>query len=129
MRFYKLNENGGQSIDIPNTYEALKKELSWDDAWNTPTINIKGIPFIIICSDLGKLKHMKVSCLSYNNIIEPTTTLKEPFIVGEVIITKFDGTDDFEALSDNDIDIIESRLIEMPKLTKPMFYNRVLVID
>lgn len=129
MKMYKLSETGHGVIDIPNTYESIKNELSWNDAWNTPTMLIRGKPFIIICSDLGKMKHMKVSCLSYPNLIVPRNALKEPFVVGEVIVTKFDGVDDFESLTKEDIELIESRLIETPNLSRTTFFDTILVID
>ncbi len=128
MRVLLINENGASYIDIENDYKAFNKALGWDDAWNTPTIRVRGHQFICVCSDTGKLKHEQVSALSYANLIEPKETLREPFIVGAIIITKFDGTDDFEALNDQDIALLNSRLWT-PIGIVDEFYKTMLILD
>lgn len=128
MRFYLVNENGGQAIDIENNNKEINKALGWSDAWNTPTIKISGEDYIAICSDLGKVRHEKVSALGINNLLSPKKELREPFLVGAIIITKFDGIDDFEGLNDEDIENIESSLIEVGKDSID-FYERILILD
>lgn len=124
-----IDKNGASYIDIENTNSAINKALNWDDAWNTPTIRVRGRQFICICSDTGKLRHEPVSALSYANLIEPKETLREPFIVGAIIITKFDGTDDFEPLNEDDIEILDSRLYSHGKTYLKEFYKTILVLD
>lgn len=124
-----INEQGAQFIEVENTNEGINEALGWDDAWNTPTIRVRGHEYILICSDLGKIKHEKVSALSYNNLIEPKETLKEPFMVGAILISKFDGTDDLEALNDNDVEILKSRLYTHKKTYLKDYYKTILVID
>lgn len=128
MRVLLINENGASYIDIENDYKAFNKALGWDDAWNTPTIRVKGHQFVCVCSDTGKLRHEQVSALSYTNLIEPKETLREPFIVGAIIITKFDGTDDFEALNDQDVALLNSRLWT-PIGIVDKFYKTMLILD
>lgn len=128
MRFYLINENGGQVIDIENDYKEINKALGWDDAWNTPTIKINGDNYIAICSDKGKIRHEKVSALGINNLLSPKKELREPFLVGAILITKFDGIDDYEGLNDEDIENIESSLIEVGKEGRD-FYEYILILD
>lgn len=128
MRVLLINENGASYIDIENDYKAFNKALDWDDAWNTPTIRVKGHQFVCVCSDTGKLRHEQVSALSYTNLIEPKETLREPFIVGAIIITKFDGTDDFEALNDQDVALLNSRLWTPISIVEE-FYKTMLILD
>lgn len=128
MRVLLINENGASYIDIENDYKAFNKALDWDDAWNTPTIRVKGHQFVCVCSDTGKLRHEQVSALSYANLIEPKETLREPFIVGAIIITKFDGTDDFKALNDQDVALLNSRLWTPISIVEE-FYKTMLILD
>lgn len=128
MTFLLINENGASFIDIPNKLEDLNKALGWNDAWNTPTIYIEDHAYIIICSDLGKVRHERVSALSFKNLISPTDNLREPFIVGNIIISKFNGVDDFASLTKKDQEILNSRLMEH-HYTSTDFYPCILIID
>lgn len=128
MRFLLINENNADFIDIPNTNESIEKALGWDDAWNTPTINIGGVPFIAICSDTGKVRHEPVSAISFVNLIAPKETLQETFLVGPIIISKFDGTDDFESLNDQDVDLLRQHLWHH-NMKDRNFYKTMLIID
>lgn len=123
-----INENGASVIDIENDYRAFNKALNWDDAWNTPSVKINGEQFIIVCSDTGKLRHEPISAISLDNLIAPKSTIVEPFIVGSIIITKYDGTDDFASLSEHDIDTIMERLYKHNK-NYPDWFNTLLVLD
>lgn len=129
MRFLLINENGAKYIDIENTNEAIDNALGWDDAWNTPTIKVRGHSYIAICSDKGKLRHEPVSALSYSNLIAPKQALREPFMVGAIIITKFDGIDDFEGLNDEDIETLDSRLYSHGKPHLKDYLKTLLIID
>lgn len=129
MLFYLINQDGAKTIDIPNDYKEINKALNWDDAWNTPTIRLRGHDYIVICSDTGKLRHEPVSAISYINWLIPTKEIREPFIAGSIIITKFDGTDDFEALNDKDIEIIESRLFTHGIESLKNYFKTILILD
>ena len=124
-----INETGASYIDIDNTNEAFNRALNWDDAWNTPTLSIRGHKYICVCADTGKIRHERVSALSYANLVEPKETLREPFIVGSCIITKFDGTDDFEALNDEDIELLDSRLFSHGKTYLKDYFKTILILD
>lgn len=124
-----INENGASYTEIENTNTAFNKALGWDDAWNTPTILVRNHKYICVCSDTGKLRHERVSAIAYRNLIEPKDTLQEPFIVGTCIITKFDGTDDFEPLTDEDIEILDSRLYSHGKVNLKEFFKTLLILD
>lgn len=124
-----INENGADFVNVENTNEAIEHLLKWDDAWNVPTIQVRRHNYLVVCSDRGKLRHERVACLSYNNLIEPKKALQEPFIVGSVIITKFDGIDDFEALNDEDIEILKSRLYTHGKDYLKDYLPTILVLD
>lgn len=128
MRFYLINENGGQVIDIENNNKEINKALGWSDAWNTPNINVNGEEYIAICSDTGKIRHEKVSALGINNLLSPKKELREPFLVGAIIITKFDGIDDFTGLNDEDIENIESSMACIGKEGRD-FYENILILD
>lgn len=129
MRVLLINENGATYIDIENTNEAIDKALGWDDAWNTPTISVRGHHYIAICSDRGKLRHEPVSAIAYSNLIAPKQALREPFMVGAIIITKFDGIDDFEGLNDEDIETLDSRLYSHGKPYLKDYLKTLLIID
>lgn len=129
IKILSIKQDGYQFKEIENDYEAFNNELEWDDAWNTPTIQVKGVRYIVVCSDLGKVRHEKVSVLGYDNVIAPKEALQEPFMVGNVIITKFDGIDDFESLNDSDIAILESRLYQHHYIYDSEFFKTILVID
>ena len=124
-----INETGASYIDIDNTNEAFNSALNWDDAWNTPTLSIRGHKYVCVCADTGKIRHEQVSALSYANLIAPKETLREPFIVGACIITKFDGTDDFEALTDDDIELLDSRLYSHGKTYLKEYFKTILILD
>lgn len=128
MRFYKIDELGGRVIDIPNKYEAINEAWGLNHAWNTPTLQIGGKKFIVICSDVGKVKHLPISCISKDDLINPKSTIREPFIVGPVIITKFDGIDDFTDLTELDIVLLNNRLIDA-KFFGLESYGKILVLD
>lgn len=123
-----LTKHGASFVDLEDTCEAFNEALEWDDAWNTPTIRIDDVPYIVVCSDLGKVRHEPISCLSLANLYDnDSETIKEPFIVDNVIVTKFDGTDDFESLNDLDIERLRNRLLNVTG-HKDMF-NIILIID
>lgn len=128
IRVILIDEEGANVLDIDNTCEAFNEALGWDDAWNTPTIELSGHKFIVVCSDLGKVRHEKVSCLSLVNFLAPKETLQEPFIVGNVIITKFDGIDDFTSLNEKDIDLIFDSLYYSNKNNSELM-PQVLILD
>ena len=128
VRVLLIDENGAEVIDIENTNTGFNNALGWADAWNTPTISVKGKKFIAVCSDRGKLRHEPVACLGRNNFIDPKDRLQEPFIVGSTIITKFDGIDNFEDLTSKDIDLLIDNLIDNSKRLKG-FFNKVLILD
>ena len=128
MRFYRVNKEGASVLDIPNKLDEINNALGWTDAWNTPTIQICGRKYILICSDLGKVQHLPISALCRSNLITPKETIQEPFMVGTIIITKFDGIDDFEALNDEDLAILQSRTIDAHYFGIDS-YNKILVID
>lgn len=129
IRVLLINEQGADFVNVENTNQAINKLLNWDDAWNVPTIRVRGHNYLVVCSDMGKIRHEKVSCLSYDNLIEPKEALQEPFIVGSVIITKFDGTDDFEALNEQDIEILKSRLYAHGKSYLKDYFPTILILD
>lgn len=129
MTFLLINKNGASFIDIPNTLEAINETLDWDDAWNTPTITIEGNAYIVICSDLGKVKHEPVSAMGINNLLCPSDDLKEPFIVGNILVTKFNGVDDFDSLNAKDIDILTDKLWNHGINQPNMFNPTLLIID
>ena len=128
MRFYLINKDGAKVIDIENNNKEINKALGWSDAWNTPTIKVCGERYIAICSDLGKIRHEPVSALSSKNLFLRFKTLREPFLVGPIIITKFDGIDDFESLNDEDIEYLESSTINVG-IEGADFYKEVLILD
>ena len=127
MRFYKIDETGAKVIDIPNDYKEINKALGWSDAWNTPSVKLNGRTYIVICSDTGKIRHEKVSALGFVNFITPKETLIEPFLVGAILITKFNGIDDYEALNDEDIEIISACVVDNSFLTHA--YPKLLILD
>lgn len=125
-----INESGANFIDIENDYKEINRALNWEDAWNTPTIQVRGNKYICICSDTGKLRHERVACLSYDNISAPKSTLREPFIVGSVIITKFDGIEDYEALNEQDMALLKSRfLYNNNSLLLHQYFPTLLILD
>lgn len=128
IRVLLVNENGASFIEIDNTNDAINKALGWDDAWNTPTMSINGERYIIICSDTGKLRKEPVSAISMDNLIHPKSTLREPFVVGAIIVTKFDGIDDLASLNDHDVELLTERLFKHENHST-MFYQTLLVID
>lgn len=124
-----INNHGADFVNVENNNEAFNKLLGWDDFWDCATILVRGQKFIVVCADTGKMRHEPVSCLSYNNLIEPKEALQEPFIVGSCIITKFDGKDDFEALNDKDIETLKSRLYTHGKNYLKDYFPTILVLD
>lgn len=129
IRVLLINEQGANFVNVENTNKAINQLLNWEDCWDVPTINIRGHQYLIVCSDTGKMKHWPVSCLSYDNLIEPKEALREPFIVGSVIITKFDGKDDFKSLNDKDVEILESRLYTHGKAYLKDYFPTILILD
>lgn len=126
MKTFLVNEQGAKVIDIPNNYEAIKQALGWDDAWNTPTLQIGGRKYIVICSDRGKIRHEKISAISVSTIL--TGSLVEPFLVGPILITKFDGIDDFMDLDQADINILENAMFQARNPNDETF-DLMLVLD
>jgi hypothetical protein len=122
-----INENGASFIDIENDYKAFEKALAWDDFWNCPSIDIAGQRFIAVVSDTGKIRKQPVSAITMLDLVKPKETLREPFLVGTIIITKFDGTDDFASLSPQDVELIESRLFTHSKIDN--YFDTILVLD
>ncbi len=126
MKTFLVNEQGAKVIDIPNNLEALKQALGWEDAWNTPTLQIGGRKYIVICSDTGKIRHEKISAISVSTIL--TGRLVEPFLVGPILITKFDGIDDFMDLDQADINILENAMFQSRNPNDETF-DLMLVLD
>lgn len=130
IRVLRIDENGAEVIDIENTNQAFEEALGWDDAWNTPTIRVNGHSYIAVCSDTGKIRHEPIACIGANNLFEPNEQgyIKEPFIVGTTIITKFDGIDDFCSLDQADLNRLADNLMPMHKATN-QWYPKVLIIE
>lgn len=125
-----INENGASFVEVENTNKGFNDLLAWDDAWNTPTIKVWGDSYICVCSDTGKIRHEPISCLSLDNLLDATDQIREPFIVGNVIITKFDGTDDFESLTEHDIEKLRTRLYKIPQPFRVKdFFKTLLILD
>lgn len=125
-----IDENGASFVEVENSCDGFNSLLKWDDCWNTPTIRVWGDPYVCVCSDRGKIRHEPVSCISLDNLLDQTEELREPFIVGNVIITKFDGTDDFESLTDHDIEKLRTRLYKIPTPLKVKdFFKTLLILD
>jgi len=122
-----INETGAKFVHVEDDNKAINKLLGWDDAWNVPTISVMNRKYLCVCSDTGKIRHEKVSALSLKNIFSPKETLQETFIVGSIIITKFDGIDDFESLNDEDKNVLLSSI--MRPSTNSMYFPDVLVLD
>lgn len=129
IRVIVLNDKGYKIVEVQNDYKSIRSLVSWECAWNTPLVQVCGQKYMIICSDLGKLEKKKISCLGYTNLISPKETVQEPFICDEVIITKWDGNDDYETLNDLDIGILESRLYTHQKKYLRDFFPTILVLD
>jgi len=125
----RLNYEGAKVITIENTNEGFNNALEWDDAWNTPTIRVNGKEYILICSDTGKMRHERISCVSKINLTNPQDTMQEPFMVGNIIITKFDGVDDFISLTEDDIINLMTRLYKHHNIYNTELMPSVLVID
>lgn len=123
-----INEQGANVVEVENTNEAFNTLVSWDDSWNTPLVSICGRLYIAICSDMGKIRHDKISALSCS-AINRLERLSEPFLVGDLIITKYDGVDDFESLDKKDIEILSSRIVNTKEGLKHYLYKQVLAID
>lgn len=128
IRVFLINEEGAREIEIDNDFRSFNKVLGWDDAWNTPTIKINGISFICVCSDTGKLRHEKVACIGINNLMHPQDYLQEPFIVGACIITKYDGVDDFESLSKEEIMLLSSSILKRTTEDSNFCFPDMLII-
>lgn len=124
-----INSKGYQFREIENHYEQFNKLVSWNDAWNTPSVVIDGHNYTIICSDLGKVRHDRVSCITMSNIKYPSETLREPFMVGDIVVTKFDGNEDFESLNNEDIERLSKRIFTTKNKAISQFYNSILIID
>lgn len=126
-----ISENGASFVDVENTNKGFNTLLGWDDAWNTPTIKIWNNDYICVCADTGKIQHWPISAIGMNNFFNDDEELiHEPFIVGNIIITKFDGTDDFESLTQHDIELLRTRLYKIPaKIPTNDFYRELLILD
>lgn len=124
-----INENGASFVDVENDYHAFNDLLGWDDSWNTPTIKVWGDDYICVCCDTGKIQHLPVSAITLNDLLSPTGELHEPFIVGNIIVTKFDGKDDFKSLTEHEIDKLRTRLYKIPNIISDLKdFNRTLLI-
>ena len=123
-----INDKGANFIDIENDNKAFDKALQWNDCWNTPTISVNDTHYICVCNDRGKIRHEKISCLCISNLFEPKSTIQDPFIVGNVIITKFNGTDDFTDLNEADIKNLKERLIDVGTDKKDLLPT-ILILD
>lgn len=130
IKVFIIDGNGVSVEDIENDYRAINQRLGWDDAWNTPTIRVECNDYICICADLGKIRHEPISAMTLDNLFEVHDFIKEPFIVGAIMITKFDGVDDFESLTNKDIELLKSRVIHIPE-DRPIkdFLRSVLILD
>ena len=125
-----IDMNGASFVDIENTCKGFNDLLGWDDAWNTPTIKVWNNDYVCICADTGKIRHEPISAITMQNFFEEGEEIREPFIVGNIIITKFDGTDDFESLTEHDIELLRTRLYKIPsKLPTKDFYRTLLILD
>lgn len=125
-----IDKNGASFVDIENTNKAFNDLLGWDDAWNTPTIHVWNNDYICICADTGKIRHEPISAITMNNFFEDGDEIREPFIVGNIIITKFDGTDDFTDLDKHDIELLRTRLYKIPsKIPTIDFFRTLLILD
>ena len=126
-----ISENGASFVDIENTCKGFNDLLGWDDAWNTPTIKIWNNDYVCVCADTGKIQHWPISALTMRNWTnDEMEQVQEPFIVGNIIITKFDGTDDFESLNEHDIELLRTRLYKVPHLIEVKdFYRELLILD
>ncbi|MCR5309171.1 MAG: hypothetical protein K6E21_03575 [Bacilli bacterium] len=128
MKFYLINENGAKVIDIPNTSEEIDAVLNYKSSyggWNTPTIKVKGRQFIAVVCDLGKKIGLPISAITVETAM--TNKLKEPFLVGPTLISKFDGKDDFATLDDKDIEILKSATEQSN--TSEYLYKDLLLLD
>lgn len=130
IKVFIIDKNGVSVEEIENDYRAINQRLGWDDAWNTPTIRVECNDYICICADLGKIRHEPISAMTLDNLFEVRDFIKEPFIVGAIMITKFDGTDDFESLTEQDIALLKSRVLNIPS-NKPIkeCYHTILILD
>lgn len=128
MEVLLINEKGASFIDIPNTNEAINQALGWEDYWDCPNIKVGNLDYVVICADTGKMRHEPVSAIGINNFSNDSPNLLEPFIVGAIIITKFDGTDDFMTLNQADKENLAEHIFE-PSKKSPMFYPSLLIID
>lgn len=130
MKVLFIDMNGASFVEVENTLEELNKLLGWDDAWNTPTIKVWNNDYVCICADMGKIRHEPISAITMQNFFEEGDEIREPFIVGNIIITKFDGTDDFESLTEHDIELLRTRLYKIPsKLPTKDFFRTLLILD
>ena len=123
-----ISENGASFVFIENNYNAFNDLLEWDDAWNTPTIKVWNNDYVCICADTGKIRHEPISAITMQNFFEEGDEIREPFIVGNIIITKFDGTDDFESLTEHDIELLRTRLYKIPSKIPTKDFSRTLLI-
>lgn len=123
-----INNNGAKVVEIENTHKAFNALVSWDDAWNTPVVRVCGRYYIVICADTGKMRHEKISALSCD-AINRLERLSEPFMVGDLVITKYDGKDDFESLNAKDIELLSSRIITTKPALNQYLYSHILAID
>ena len=128
IRVVFINESGMHDMTIENDYQTIKNLIGFDEAWNTPTITLDDVNYIVVCSDLGKIRHYPVSALSLHSLNRRKDRLEEPFIVGPIMITKFDGVDDFATLTDEDIERIESSMLNLEHAPED-WYNDILVFD
>lgn len=128
MKFYLIDEHGADVVDIANTNEAINKALHWKNSWgcwNETAVDVSGIQYLIICCDLGKRIGLPISAIPTETF--ETGKLQEPFMVGPVLITKFDGKDDYETLTEKDIENLRKHT---GRLKNPIScYKEVLIIN
>lgn len=129
IRVMVIKLNGVSVVEVENTNKAINDLVSWDDAWNTPMVWCGGRPYIAICSDCGKMRGERISAVKGTQILNLHEGIKEPFLVGDIVITKYNGIDDFESLNDKDIEILYSRLSKTSFYIKKYFYKDVLMLD
>ncbi len=131
IRILLINQNGAEFKEINNTTKGINDALGWYDFWNTPVISIGGEQYICICSDNGKRDNEPISCIGINNLVSPSPDnyIKEPFICGTVIITKYDGIDDYETLNDRDVELLKEHLYKHNKPNTKDFFPELLILD
>ena len=133
MKFYLINENGANAIDIPNTNEDIDKALNFKDGYgsrNYAHIQVSGFSYLAIVCDMGKPINLPVSAVPQK--IAYTTTkdaIPEPFLVGPTLIGLYDESIGFMDLLDNDIERLTHATVDIPHPNIVNTYKKILIID